>query len=88
VQIEFRECSHHSVQNLLFSSLLPKNLEITIYRTIILPAVLYGCETWSLTQPTSYKMLNRWDDNIETGIEEMRWVAVNWIELAQDKAEW
>jgi len=39
----------HSVQNLLSSSLLPKNLKIKIYRTIILPVVLYGCETWSLT---------------------------------------
>jgi len=29
--------------------LLPKNLKIKIYRTIILPVVLYGCETWSLT---------------------------------------
>ena len=26
-----------------------KNLKIKIYRTIILPVVLYGCETWSLT---------------------------------------
>jgi hypothetical protein len=25
------------------------NLKIKIYRTIILPVVLYGCETWSLT---------------------------------------
>jgi len=25
-----------------------KNLEIKMYRTIILPVVLYGCETWSL----------------------------------------
>ena len=31
------------------SSLLFKNLNIKIYRTIILPIVLYGCETWSLT---------------------------------------
>ena len=31
------------------SSLLSKNLKIKIYRTIILPIVLYGCETWSLT---------------------------------------
>ena len=31
------------------SRLLPKNLKIKIYRTIILPVVLYGCETWSLT---------------------------------------
>ena len=37
------------MQNLLSSSLLPKNLKIKIYRTIILPVVLHGCETWSLT---------------------------------------
>ena len=38
---------YHSVQNLLPSSLLTKNLKI--YRTIIFPVVLYGCETWLLT---------------------------------------
>jgi len=37
------------VQNLLSSRLLSKNLKIKIYRTIILPVDLYGCETWSLT---------------------------------------
>ena len=40
---------YYSVQNLLSSRLLSKNLKIKIYRTIILPVVLYGCETWSLT---------------------------------------
>jgi len=40
---------YHSEQNLLSSRLLSKNLKIKIYRTIILPVVLYGCETWSLT---------------------------------------
>ena len=40
---------YYSVQNLLSSSLLSKKLNIKIYRTIILPVVLYGCETWSLT---------------------------------------
>ena len=40
---------YYSVQNLLSSSLLSINLKIKIYRTIILPVVLYGCETWSLT---------------------------------------
>ena len=40
---------YHSVQNILSSRLLSKNLKIKIYRTIILPVVLYGCETWSLT---------------------------------------
>ena len=39
---------YHSVQNLLSSSLLSKNLKIKIYRTIISP-IVYGCETWSLT---------------------------------------
>ena len=38
---------YHSVQNLLFSSLLSKNLKIKIYKTIIFP-VLYGCEIWLL----------------------------------------
>jgi len=40
---------YHLVQNLLSSSLLSRNLKFKIYRTIILPVVLYGCETWSLT---------------------------------------
>jgi hypothetical protein len=38
----------HSVQNLLSSSLLFKNMKMNIYRTVIFPVVLYGCETWSL----------------------------------------
>jgi hypothetical protein len=40
---------YHSVQNLLSSSLLSKNVKIKIYRTIILPVVLYGSKTWSVT---------------------------------------
>ena len=40
---------YHSVQILLSSSLLSKNLKIKIYRIIILSVVLCGCETWSLT---------------------------------------
>jgi len=30
-------------------NIISKNLKIKIYRTIILPVTLYGCETWSLT---------------------------------------
>jgi hypothetical protein len=37
-----------SVRNILSSSLLSKNLKIKIHRTIMLPVVLCGCETWSL----------------------------------------
>ena len=40
---------YHSVQNLLSSRLLSKNTKIRVYRTVVLPVVLYGCETWSLT---------------------------------------
>jgi hypothetical protein len=36
---------YHSVQDLLSSSLPSKNTKTKIYRTIILPVVLYGCET-------------------------------------------
>jgi hypothetical protein len=37
------------VQNLLTSRLLSKNATVRVYRTVVLPVVLYGCETWSLT---------------------------------------
>jgi hypothetical protein len=37
---------YHSVQNPLSSCLLSKNVKIRIYKTIILPVVLYGCLTW------------------------------------------
>ena len=47
---------YHSVQNLLSSSLLSKNLKIKVYRTIILPVVLYGCETWSLTLREEHRL--------------------------------
>jgi hypothetical protein len=40
---------YHSVQNLLSSHLLSKNVKVRIFKTIILPVVLYGRETWSLT---------------------------------------
>jgi len=36
------------VKDPLSSSLLSKNIKIKISKTIILPVVLYGCETWSL----------------------------------------
>jgi len=40
---------YYSVQNVLSSRLLSKDLKIKIYRNIIMPLVLYGCETWSMT---------------------------------------
>jgi len=47
---------YHSVQNLLSSRLLSKNLKIKVYRTIIVLVVLYGCETWSLTLRAERKL--------------------------------
>ena len=40
---------YHSVQNLLSYNFPSKNIKIKIYRTVILPVVLYGCETWPRT---------------------------------------
>ena len=48
-RLRFGNACYHSVQNLLSSRLLYKYLMIKIYRNIILPVVLYGCEIWSLT---------------------------------------
>ena len=48
-RLKLGNACYYSVQNLLSSSLLSKKLKIKIYRTIILPIVLYGRETWSLT---------------------------------------
>jgi hypothetical protein len=40
---------YHFVQSLLSSRLLSWNVEVKVYKTVILPVVLYGCATWSLT---------------------------------------
>jgi hypothetical protein len=47
---------YHSVQNLLSSHLLSKNVKVRIYKIIILPVVLYGHETWSLTLREEHKL--------------------------------
>jgi hypothetical protein len=47
---------YHSVQNLLSSRLLIKNVKVRIYKTIILAVVRYGCETWSLTVREEHKL--------------------------------
>jgi hypothetical protein len=38
------------------SHLLSKNVKVRIYKTIILPVVLYGCETWSLMVREEHKL--------------------------------
>jgi hypothetical protein len=47
-KLNSRNACYHSVQSLLSSRLLSGNVQIKIYKTIVLPVVLYECETWSL----------------------------------------
>jgi hypothetical protein len=64
VHVKWVHCHHsmagkacyHSVQSLLSSRLLSRNVKVKIYKTIILPVVLYGCETWSLTLREEHRL--------------------------------
>jgi hypothetical protein len=47
---------YYSVQNLLSTRLISKNLKIKIYKTVILTVVLYGCETWSVTLREEHRL--------------------------------
>jgi hypothetical protein len=47
---------YHSVQSLLSSRLLSRKVKVKIYKPIILPSVLYGCETWSLTLREEHRL--------------------------------
>jgi hypothetical protein len=47
---------YHSVQNLLSSHLLSRNVKVKIYKTTILSVILYGCETWSLTLREEHRL--------------------------------
>jgi uncharacterized protein involved in tellurium resistance len=47
---------YHSVQSLLSSRLLSRNVKVKINKTIILPVVLYGCETWYLTLREDHRL--------------------------------
>jgi len=72
-----RNAFYQSVQDLLSTSLLPKNLKIKVYRIIILPAVLYGCETWSVIlkeEPRPRVFENR----VLRRILGSKWVEVTW----------
>jgi hypothetical protein len=55
-RLNLRNACYHSVQSLLSSCLLSRNVKVKIYTTIILPVVLYGCETWSLTLREEHRL--------------------------------
>jgi hypothetical protein len=47
---------YYTVHNLLSSRLISKSLKIKIYKTVILPVVLYEYETWSLTLREEHRL--------------------------------
>ncbi|KAJ4445892.1 hypothetical protein ANN_12578 [Periplaneta americana] len=55
-RINMGNACYYSVEKLLSSSILSKNLKVRIYKTIILPVVLYGCETWTLTLREEHRL--------------------------------
>jgi len=59
------------VQNLVSSSLLLKNMKIRMYRTISLPVVFHGYETWSLTLKECHR-LKMFENGILRKIFELR----------------
>jgi hypothetical protein len=55
-RLNSRNVCYYSVQNLLSSHLISKNLKIKIHKTVILPVMLYGCKTWSLTLREEHRL--------------------------------
>jgi hypothetical protein len=47
---------YYSIKNILFSRLISKNLKIKIFKTVILPVVLCGCEAWSVTLEEEHRL--------------------------------
>jgi hypothetical protein len=47
---------YHSFQNLLSSRLRSKNVKIVLYKTVTLPVILYGLETWSLALREKHRL--------------------------------
>ena len=55
-RINMGNACYYSLEKILLSHLLSKKLKVNTYKTIILPVVLYGCETWSLTLREEHRL--------------------------------
>jgi hypothetical protein len=75
----------YSVQNLLSSHLISKNLKIKIYKTVILPVVLYGCETWTLTLREEHELRIFEDRVLRRIFGPKREVDRSWRKLQNDE---
>jgi hypothetical protein len=89
---------HHSVRKFLSLRLMSKNVKIRIFKTIILPVVLYWCRTWSLIlreehilRMFEYRLLRRifWPrrDEMTGGWRKLHKELYN-LTLRQVKFEW
>ena len=55
-RINVEKACYYSLEKILSSHLLSKKLKVNTYKTIILPVVLYGCVTWSLTLREEHRL--------------------------------
>ena len=55
-RINMGNACYYSLEQMLSSRLLSKKLKVNTYKIIILPVVLYGCETWSLTLRQEHRL--------------------------------
>ena len=74
-RIDMGNACYYSIDKILSSRLISKKLKVKTYKTIILPIVLYGCETWSFTLREEHrysriKYLGRYFGLRETNLQE------------------
>ncbi|KAJ4444053.1 hypothetical protein ANN_05842 [Periplaneta americana] len=55
-RINMGNACYYSVEKLFIIQSAVKNLKVRIYKTVILPVVLYGCETWTLTLREEHRL--------------------------------
>ena len=55
-RINMGNACYYSFEKILSSQLLSKKLKVKAYKTVILPFVLYGCETWSVTLREEHRL--------------------------------
>jgi hypothetical protein len=75
---------YYAVQKLLSSHLISKNLKIKIHKTVILPVVMYGCETWSLTFREEHR-LRIFENRVRRIFGTKREVDRSWRKLHNDE---
>ena len=67
LRINMGNACYYSLENILSFRLLSKKLKVNTYKTIVLPVVLYDCETWSLTLREEQR-LRAFENKVLTGI--------------------